>query len=84
MTISFPRSLAWEVSDCHIGIAVVFIPVPRPATILPMIICGKWYEAVWIVPPIMTRQQPRMIDRRRPSLSPKKIEEVAPRIHPMS
>lgn len=40
MMTSFPRLLILLVSACHTPAVAVFMPVPRPATIRPTIICA--------------------------------------------
>jgi hypothetical protein len=40
---NLPRSEGLQVSLCHIGIVVVFTPIPRPPITRPTIMCGRVY-----------------------------------------
>jgi hypothetical protein len=78
-----PRLCAFISSECHTGMVLVFNPFPRPATILPTIICGIEYDDACSVAPTIIVEHPTRIDFLRPSISPMNKLAMAPKKHPV-
>ena len=81
MTI-FPRSWAFDDSDCQVGTVLVFIPLPTPVMIRPTMRCGRLYEVHCSSAPMVMVIHPQKIVLRRPRGFPMKIVKIAPKKQP--